>query len=101
MTVFDKSSLVSLLQCSEKRFMLYLAERISTIYCIQDLLLQNEGGISMKETEKLETQLFLRRAVEQCYDQGDMEEAVRLGRGLDELQCRLIREAMELRKAAV
>jgi hypothetical protein len=51
----------------------------------------------MREAEE---EKLLRWKLENCYIQGKLEEAVRLGRRLDELQCKLLREAAEPAMAA-
>ncbi len=50
----------------------------------------------IKEREKQ-----LRWELECCYLQGKMAEAIRLGRKLDEMQCRLLRKESLPKKAAV
>lgn len=54
----------------------------------------------MREAEISNEEKLLRWKLENCYTQGDLEEAVRLGRRLDEMQCQLFREASEPKKAA-
>lgn len=54
----------------------------------------------MSGAKEKETELFLRRRLECCYDQGDLKEAIRLGRKLDEMQCQLLRRTQEPQKAA-
>ena len=50
------------------------------------------GGDKMREAEE---EKLLRWKLENCYTQGKLVEALRLGRRLDELQCKLLREAAE------
>ena len=54
----------------------------------------------MREADNREEEKFLRWKLECCYSQGQMKEALQLGRKLDEMQCRLFREAAKLKKAA-
>ena len=54
----------------------------------------------MSGAKETETELFLRRRLECCYDQGDLKEAIRLGREMDQMQCQLLRHAQEPVKAA-
>ncbi len=54
----------------------------------------------MREADIKNEEKLMRCKMEDCYIQGKLEEAVKLGRRLDELQCRLFREATEPKKAA-
>lgn len=100
MTAFDKSSLLSLLHCDEIQFMLYMERREYTIYCIQPVI-NTRGGERMREAEtRNNDEKMLRWKLENSYSQGKIEEAVRLGRRLDDMQCQLFMEASELKKAA-
>lgn len=54
----------------------------------------------MREADIENEEKLLRWKMENCYIQGRLEEAVRLGRRLDELQCQLFRKAVEPKKAA-
>ena len=54
----------------------------------------------MREADNRNDEKLLRWKLENCYSQGKLKEAVRLGRRLDEMQCQLLREASEPKKAA-
>lgn len=54
----------------------------------------------MREADIRNDEKLLRWKLENCYSQGKLEDAVRLGRRLDEMQCQLFREASEPKKAA-
>jgi len=54
----------------------------------------------MREADTENEEKFLRWKLENCYSQGRLEEAVRLGRRMDEMQCKLLREISEPKKAA-
>lgn len=54
----------------------------------------------MREADIKDEEKFLRWKLENCYIQGKTEEAVKLGHRLDEMQCRLFREALKTKKAA-
>ncbi len=54
----------------------------------------------MREADIRNEEKLLRWKLENCYSQGNLEEAVKLGRMMDEMQCQLFREASELKKAA-
>ncbi len=55
----------------------------------------------MREADHRNEEKLLRWKLENCYIQGDIEEAVKIGRRLDEMQCQLLREITEPQKAAV
>ena len=55
----------------------------------------------MREADHWNEEKLLRWNLENCYVQGKIEEAVRIGRRLDEMQCQLLREVTEPKKAAV
>lgn len=54
----------------------------------------------MREADIRNEDKLLRWKLENCYSQGRLEEAVRLGRLMDDMQCQLFREASEPKKAA-
>lgn len=55
----------------------------------------------MREADHRNDEKLLRWKLENCYVQGKIEEAVKIGRWLDEMQCQLLRETSEPKKAAV
>jgi hypothetical protein len=54
----------------------------------------------MREADKGNEDKLLRWKLENCYSQGKLEEAVKLGHLMDEMQCQLFREASKPKKAA-
>lgn len=55
----------------------------------------------LREADHRNEEKLLRWKLEDCYIQGKIEEAVKIGRRLDEMQCQLLREVSEPHKAAV
>ena len=54
----------------------------------------------MKGTEEKDAIQFFRRMLENQFAQGDLEEAIRLSRKLDEMQAQALREECQPEKAA-
>ncbi len=54
----------------------------------------------MREADIGNEEKLLRWKLENCYSQGKLEEAVKLGRLMDEMQCKLFRETSVPKKAA-
>jgi hypothetical protein len=79
--------------------MLYMERRGYTICCIP-VPVNPRGGERMREADIRNDEKLLRWKLENCYSQGKLEDAVRLGHRLDEMQCQLFREASEPKKAA-
>ncbi len=55
----------------------------------------------MREADRSNDEVVLRWNLENCYIQGKLEDAIRIGRRLDEMQCQLLRDVSEPQKAAV
>ena len=54
----------------------------------------------MKGTEEKDAIQFFRRMLDNQFAQGDLEEAIRLSRKLDEMQAQALREECQPEKAA-